>query len=204
MVEFPKKGNIIPVICDITACKLQQCIYANDRTSHCVWRLTTHETNCVLNLNSPPLQWLNVADAGIKNCNHARLSTTSDGRVIMTSTDADGRPCLLIYGTNYESGKAVLVQAVPLPSEMSEPLHAVETQSGSFLISHGWRDNPPHGLHRVCEVSLVITSLTSVSMSNDIISSVPFYLCKERVSIPQQLDEVHYPHRFWRLENQYL
>jgi len=68
---------------------------------------------------------------------------TSDAHVLLLS---ETPPTLEIYKQD-----ATLERIVKLPLDMKELKHAVESGSGTYLISHGWTDVSQH---RICEVNL--------------------------------------------------
>lgn len=122
------KGDTQLLAKDISVCCSKcRCLYIYDRLSSVIWRVMIDGSNVVQ-------KWLTFRGTS--------FSVTSDGRVLLLY---ESPVRLLVYKPDTRH-----VQTIPLTNVMTQPLYAVETPTGEFLISEGIEDD---ALHRVCIVN---------------------------------------------------
>jgi hypothetical protein len=122
---------------DIAACINSGGLYVSDVGSDCVWRVKA---------DRKVDKWLHVQ-------NVVSLSVTSDGRLVMLiATDLQGKSPNVTWHGRLEvySPGGVPLTKITLPADILNPRHAVQTASGTFIVSHGNKDT---ALNRVCEVT---------------------------------------------------
>lgn len=107
---------------DIVYNNNSKCVYISDRTTKCIWAMTTtpeHRlTKWLTNVNGP-----------------YSLSMTNDGQLMIVRVNGSFNH-LEIYGLN-----ATLVYRLLIPEDVTTPFHVVQTSAGGFIISHFCR---PH------------------------------------------------------------
>ena len=109
---------------DMTVCRTSRCIYVTDLGSRRVWRVDADGGDVIL--------WMEDLVA-------RTMSVTSTGRVLILSHRLD------VYRSDGRRAATIT-----LPADMDVPQHAIETPTGTFVVSHGWMGGR---LHRVCEVT---------------------------------------------------
>jgi len=125
---------------DIASCIKQSCLYINDCLKKCVWRVTVEDTTQTWD------EWINTAGQWYVKT----LSITSDGKLLMIG----GKPARLdVYGLD-----SSLERTIPLSGEIDEPRHAMQVESGNYIISYGWYASPRRGVCEVTETGHVIHS----------------------------------------------
>ena len=108
----------------VAACDRNKCIYVSDKASECVWRVSEkYEVKQLI--------------AGLRGT--GKLSVMSNGDLIVLEGGQ-----LNIYKPNGNK-----LKNIPLPQELAEPEHAIESTRGTFFISQGITA----GIHRICEIS---------------------------------------------------
>jgi len=112
---------------DMTSCEHHRCLYISDPTIKCVHRLDVGGGTCT--------QWA-VDDVP------SGLSVNSANNVLIT--------CTLVRKIKEFSTDGDALCQVTLPDDVINPLHAIQTVSGGFLVCHGDDCDP---LQRVCLVS---------------------------------------------------
>jgi len=111
---------------DMTSCKHNRCVYIGDDIVECVHRLDVQGAVTRWTVNDEP--WglsVNAAHSVIVTCRVVR-------KVKVFSTHGD------------------LLRELMVPSDVINPLHAIQTRSGQFIVCHGGFDDP---VHRVCMMS---------------------------------------------------
>lgn len=128
---------------DIAACHSFMCLYVTDRNRSCVWRLDVdHKASVVVQ---------NIA-------NPYTLSVSGEGNLV---TVRWGHPSSVeIYGAD-----TVLLYMITLEPDVALPYHAVQTSTGSVVLSHGGKGNRTH---RVLELSLEGEVLRSFPADNQL------------------------------------
>ena len=111
---------------DMTSCEHYHCVYIGDNIVECVHRLDVQGAATRWAVNDRP-QGLSV--------NMARnvLAACCRGRKIKEF-----------------SSHGDVVREIPLPNDIMNPWHAIQTRSGQFIVCHGGTDDP---VHRVCMIS---------------------------------------------------
>ena len=94
-----------------------RCLYVSDSYKSCIWKIT-RETDDQHKI----IKWLTT------DYTPDVRSVSSDGHVLMIK---DSSHRLMIYGSDAE-----LIRSIQLPTEIEDPLHAVETSIGNFIILH--------------------------------------------------------------------
>ena len=112
---FKLAETISPV--DIASSEKDNCLYVSDDGENCVWKIT-RETGDQRKI----IKWLTT------DYQPRTMSMTSDGKLLMVNSSLS---ILMIYGSD-----AKLTQAIQLPREIEDPIHAVETSIGNFIIIH--------------------------------------------------------------------
>lgn len=123
---FRKKAKIEETntldLLDMGSSEKENCIYITECRTGNVLKLTKETDDQYLLAN-----WLKT------HFMPNNLSVSSEGHLLMIKHRS---PSLMIYGPD-----ATLIRAVPLPSNIEDPHHAVETSVGNFIIIHDEEDN---------------------------------------------------------------
>ena len=120
-----KKIKIREIICpfDIGSSEKETRLYVSDYgEENCVWKV-------ILEANGKHeiMKWVNVVNQALT------LSVCTDGRLLMVSSLSS---MMMIYGSDAE-----LCRSIQLPRDIKDPIHAVETSIGNFVVLHLWRRN---------------------------------------------------------------
>jgi len=111
---------------DMTSCEHYHCIYIGDDIDECVHRVEVEGTATLWAVNDIPLGLsVNMAHNVIVSCPDVR-------KIKEFSSHGD------------------LLREVILPSNVISPRHAIQTNSGQFIVCHGYHGEP---VHRVCIIS---------------------------------------------------
>jgi len=111
---------------DMTSCEHNRCMYIGDSDVKCVHRL---------DVQGPVTRWaVNDWPGGLSvNAAHNVLVTCPDVRKIKEF-----------------SSHGDLLRELTLPDDVINPVHAIQTRSGQFIVCHGGGGDP---VHRVCMIS---------------------------------------------------
>jgi len=111
---------------DMASCEHYRCVYIGDDIDKCIHRLDVQGAITRWAVNDKP--------AGISvNVAHNVLVTCRDvAKIKEFSSHGD------------------LLRELPLPDDVINPRHAIQTPNGEFLVCHGGRDD---AVHRVCKIS---------------------------------------------------
>ena len=111
---------------DMTSCKHYLCVYIGDDNEKCVHRLDAQGAVTRWTANDKP----------------AGLSVNAANNVLVT--------CSFGHKIKEYSSHGELLRELALPDDVLNPLQAIETRSGQFIVCHGLNDDP---VHRVCMMS---------------------------------------------------
>lgn len=142
--------------CDIGACNQTNSLYVTDSGNRCVWKVSLD--------NDRVTSWLTDMDRP-----HT-LSVSSDGRALL-ARDGHPRSCLEVYGLD-----GVMVEGVRVPAKIRQLHHAVETCSGTFLVSHGTWIGQTHGLVELTRDGELVRSYNSTESLWGILKSITLLL----------------------------
>lgn len=113
--------NEIQEVCDVRPSEKGNCLYISDPRDKCIWKLTREAGD-----QHKYVKWLTT------NYTPKTLSVSSDGQLVVVSK---AKSVLTIYGPDAE-----LIRSIPLPPDIKNPIHAVETSVGNFNILHEWKE----------------------------------------------------------------
>lgn len=122
---------------DLVASVADNCLYVSDYGNWCIWRVT-------INPREGVKRWVTLNKTAFDSNPQMALAVMSDGRLFMV---CDNPPRLECY---HRDAAEIKPTVIILPADFKEPMHAVELESGNFVVSHGWTRSP---LRRLCEVS---------------------------------------------------
>jgi len=111
---------------DMTSCVHNRCVYIGGYNGDCVHRLDEQGALTQWDVNDQ--LW--------------GLSVNTAHNVLVT--------CPLVRKIKEFSSHGDLLRELTLPDGVIMPLHAIQTRSGQFIVSHGGLDDPAH---RVCVIS---------------------------------------------------
>jgi len=111
---------------DMTSCEHNRCVYISDHSDECAHRLDVQGVITRWTVNDKP----------------CGLSVNAAHNVIVT--------CDAVRKIKVFSSHGDLLRELKLPDDVVNPLHAIQTRSGQFIVCHGGRDDP---VHRVCLMS---------------------------------------------------
>jgi len=111
---------------DMTSCEHNRCVYTGDYSVKCVHRLDVQGAVTRWAVNDEP----------------RGLSVNAAHNVLVT--------CPRVRKIKEFSSHGDLLRELTLPDDVIWPLHAIQTRSGQFIVSHGGHGNP---VHRVCMIS---------------------------------------------------
>jgi len=111
---------------DMTSCKHNRCVYIGDIHDDCVHRLDVQGAVTRWAVNDTP--W--------------GLSVNAADNVLVT--------CHCVRKIKEFSSHGDLLRVFTLPDDVINPLHAIQTRSGQFIVCHGSHGNP---VQRVCMIS---------------------------------------------------
>jgi len=116
----------IGVLTDMISCEHYRCVYIGDDGGKCIHRL---------DVQGAATQWaVNDKPRGISvNAAHNVLVTCRDVRKIKEF-----------------SSHGDLLRELPLPDDVINPYHAIQTRNGEFIVCHGVLSD---AVHRVCKIS---------------------------------------------------
>src|SRR6218665_906605 len=110
---------------DIGSSENENCLYVSDSVSRCIWKIAKEKGG-----GHTGRKWLTTDHVPYT------ISVSIDGNLLMLN---DVSPILMIYGSNAE-----LIRLIQLPSDIENPIHAVETSIGNFIILHVWKKKAGH------------------------------------------------------------
>jgi len=116
------------VLCDMTSCVLQRCLYMSDFDKGCVHRYAL--------ANGARNRW----PVSGKPCG---LSVTPSGNLLVTCHCAPNK----LVELSVDDGQCV--REIALHIDITSPCHSVQLTTGQFVVCHGLRSIGPH---RVCLV----------------------------------------------------
>ena len=111
---------------DMTSCEHCRCVYIGDGVFDCVHRLDVQ----------------GVVTRWAVNDKHFGLSVNTSHNVIVT--------CNVVRKIKEFSSHGELQRQITFPDDVIHPWHTIQTQSGQFIVCHGYSDDP---VHRVCMIS---------------------------------------------------
>lgn len=123
-------SNDLCYLRDVCACPVSGNLFVTDSGNRCVWRIDASNDHAVS-------KWISV------DGRPRTLAVISQIRLLVI-VDSD-KTRLAIYDVD---GR--LERYIDVPSDMQDVKHAVESSSGTFVVSHGQLD---FRQHRVCEMS---------------------------------------------------
>ena len=112
---------------DMTSCEHYCCVYIGDPFDKCVHSLNLHGVTTRWAVRDEP----------------AGLSVNAAHNVLVT--------CPRVCKIKEFSSNGGLLRELTLPVVVVNPVHAIQTRSGHFVVCHGGRDDQ---VHRVCTVSV--------------------------------------------------
>lgn len=124
---------------DMVGSSESSCLYISDKDTSCVWKVTLTEVEkegWFLNERHEHLvsRWL----CGIRDPH--TMSLSNDGTMLLL---VSGSPPLL---ETYDHD-STLIQSLELPLDVVEdPRHALETTSGTYIVSFGWSGTKTQGI----------------------------------------------------------
>ena len=125
-IDGSKDGNIelegMKYQFDMVASKLSRSIFISDLDNRCLWRIQM------------PGREISRWKVDGKPCN----MSISSSDVLVVDVYRDGRHYLNLY----KSSDVMLIESIPLPTEMKVLSHAVQLSNGNFIISHSMNDDP--------------------------------------------------------------
>ena len=126
-IDGSKDGNIelegMKDPWDVVASKLSQSIFISDHDNRCLWRIQMPGRGiCRWDLDGEP----------------RNMSVGSSDVLVVHVVRGDR----LHYLNLYRSSDVMLIESIPLPTEMQILRHAVQLSNGNFIISHSKNDNP--------------------------------------------------------------
>jgi len=104
---------------NIVSSEKENCLYVSEPRENCVWKITR---GTVDSENQIIIKWLTT------DYEPQGLSMSSDNHLLIASYYSS---ILRLYGPNSE-----FVRSVQLPRDIKNPIHAVETPTGTFIILH--------------------------------------------------------------------
>ena len=109
----------IPYCSDIASSERENCLYATDIRTNCVWKITIEAGG-----RHKVMKWLAT--------DYLPFSlSVSGGRTSQLLVVNNASSKLMIYGPDAE-----LLRSIQLPENIVGPIHAVETSFGNFIIIH--------------------------------------------------------------------
>ena len=165
-IDGSKDGNIelkgMKEPWDIAASKLSRSIFISDRGNRCVWRIQMPGREIS--------RWEVDGTPG--------MMSISSSDVLVVRVDRGGRGGGW-YLNLYRSSDVMLIESIPLPSEIRTLYHAVQLSNGNFIISHSMNDGPDVFL--ISELSVdgrnFIRSFDSRSFASIVLDGwTPYYL----------------------------
>ena len=111
---------------DMTSCEHYRCVYIAHHNRECIHRLDVQGAVTQWAVNDKPRS----------------LSVNAAHNVLVT--------CHVVCKIKEFSSHGDLLRELTLPDDVINPLHAIQTRNGEFIVCHGSRDDP---VHRVCKVS---------------------------------------------------
>ena len=110
---------------DIGSSEKLNCFYVSDSEGYCIWKITKEKGD-----GHKVMKWLTTGHEP------DTISVSVDGNLLMVH---DSSPILTIYGSDAE-----IIQSIHLPPDIKDPVHAVETSIGNFIILHSWTKKAEH------------------------------------------------------------
>jgi len=118
--------NSLGFITDMTSCEHYRCVYIGDHIVKCIHRLDVHGAFTRWAVNDTP--W--------------GISVNAAHNVLVT--------CIVVRKIKEFSSHGDLLRELTLPGDVINPLHAIQTRSGEFIVCHGRYGD---AVHRVCKIS---------------------------------------------------
>jgi len=111
---------------DMTSCEDYGCVYISDPVVESIHRLDVQGAATRWAVNDRP----------------AGLSVNTAYNVLVA--------CRVVRKVKEFSSHGDLLRELTLPDDVINPLHAIQTRSGQFIVCHGYPDD---SVHRVCKIS---------------------------------------------------
>jgi len=125
-IDGSKDGNIelegMKDPWDMVASKLSRSIFINDGDNRCLWRIQ--------------MPGREISRWEVDGTPYKMSISSSD--VLVVNVVRDDREYLNLY----RSSDVMLIESIPLPTEMNVLNHAVQLSNGNFIISHSMDDDP--------------------------------------------------------------
>lgn len=103
---------------DIASSEKDNCLYVSDSEAYCVWKIAREAAGDQHTI----IKWLTT------DYQPSTLSVSGDGQLLILD---DSSSILNTYGSDAER-----IRSIQLPREIENPLNAVETSIGNFIITH--------------------------------------------------------------------
>ena len=127
-IDGSKDGNIelkgMKDPWDMVASKLSRSIFISDNDNRCLWRIQ--------------IPGREISRWEVDGRPYNMSISSSD--VLVVDVNRDGRIRLNLYCNRLSD--VMLIESIPLPTEMDTLNHAVQLSNGNFIISHSMDDDP--------------------------------------------------------------
>jgi len=144
---------------DLSVSQSCNCLYVTDSGNSCVWRVSKLDKN---GLNGKADKWLTGIGWPYKT------SVTNDGRVLIISWS----PALI----NVYSAEAAKLWSVTLSAEIVEPQNAIESSTGTYLVTHGWTNSQVHQVVELNKEGQILKQFGDVKGSGPCQLDLPSHL----------------------------